>query len=93
MGRPPRSRLQKRDFPTAPTIAQQVDYDYGDNSIQVQSTMLRTMKSELLRTMKSKLLERSSNTNIYVMVVELEALFASQVIIMMYEYLDKFFFN
>jgi hypothetical protein len=59
------------------------DYrDRGDNSIQVQSTVLRTMKSELQ--------EHSSNTNSYVMVVELEAFFASQVGIMKYEYLDKF---
>jgi hypothetical protein len=40
--------------------------------------------------MKSELWERSSNTNSYLMVVELEALFASQVIIMKYEYLDMF---
>jgi hypothetical protein len=40
--------------------------------------------------MKSELQELSSNTNSYLMVVELEMLFASQVRIMKYEYLDKF---
>jgi hypothetical protein len=59
--------------------------DRGDNSIKVHGTMLHTMKSELW--------ELSSNTNSYFMVVELEALFASQVSIMKYVYLDKFFFN
>jgi hypothetical protein len=45
----------------------------------------------VLCTMKSKLRERFLNTNSYLMVVDLEALFASQVRIMKYEYLDKFF--
>jgi hypothetical protein len=58
------------------------DYrDHGGNSIQVQ---------QVLHTTKSELRERSSNTNAYVMLVDLEALFASQVRIMKYEYLDKF---
>jgi hypothetical protein len=60
-------------------------HESGDNSIKVHSTVLHTMKSELW--------EHSSNTNSYLMVVELEALFASQVRIMKYMYLDKFFFN
>jgi hypothetical protein len=41
--------------------------------------------------MKSELWERSSNTKSYLMVVELEALLASQVGIMKYELMDKFF--
>jgi hypothetical protein len=57
-------------------------HDHDDNSIHVQSTVLPTMKSELR--------ELSSNTNSYLMVVELEALFASQVRIIKYEYLNKF---
>jgi hypothetical protein len=40
--------------------------------------------------MESELWERSSNTNAYVMLVELEALFASQVKIMKYKLMDKF---
>jgi hypothetical protein len=51
-------------------------HDRDENSIQVQSTMLCTMKSELW--------ERSSNTNSCLIVVELEALFTSQVRIMKY---------
>jgi hypothetical protein len=53
------------------------DYrDRGDNSIEVHCTVLHTMKSESW--------ERSSNTNSCLMVVELEALLASQVRIMKY---------
>jgi hypothetical protein len=40
--------------------------------------------------MKSELWEHSSNTNAYLMVTELVALFAPQVRIMKYEYLEKF---
>jgi hypothetical protein len=59
------------------------DYrDHCDISIEVQSTMLRTMGYELQ--------ECFSNTNAYVMAVELEALFASQVRIMKCDYMDKF---
>jgi hypothetical protein len=59
------------------------DYrDRGENSIQVHNTMLHTMVSELR--------EQFSNTNAYVIVVELKALFASQVRITKYEYMDKF---
>jgi hypothetical protein len=47
------------------------DYrDRGDNSLKVYCTVLHTMKSESW--------ERSSNTNSCLMVVELEALLASQ---------------
>jgi hypothetical protein len=58
-------------------------HDRGDNSIQVQSIMLHIMSLNWG--------ERSSNTNSYLMVVELEVLFASQVRIMKYELMDKFF--
>jgi hypothetical protein len=59
------------------------DYrDRGDNSKKFHSTTLHTKKSEFW--------ECSSNTNSYLMVVELQALFASQVRIMKYECLDKF---
>jgi hypothetical protein len=59
------------------------DYrDRADNSMKVHSVVLHTMKYEFW--------ERSSNTNSYLMVVELEALFASQVRIMKYELMDKF---
>jgi hypothetical protein len=44
----------------------------------------------MLRTMKSKSWERSSNTNSYLMVVELETLLASQARIMKYRLMDKF---
>jgi hypothetical protein len=40
--------------------------------------------------MKSEFREHSSNTNAYVMLVDLEPLFASQVRIMKYELMDKF---
>jgi hypothetical protein len=40
--------------------------------------------------MKSEIWGRSSNTNAYVMLVELDALFASQVRVMKYELMDKF---
>jgi hypothetical protein len=56
--------------------------DHCDHSIKVHSTVLPTMKSELR--------ERSSNTCLYLMFVELEALIASQVRIMKYELMDKF---
>jgi hypothetical protein len=63
-----------------------IDYRYrGDSSIHVQSIVLRTMKYELWG--------HSSNPNAKVMLVDLEALFSSQVRIMKYVYLDKFFFN
>jgi hypothetical protein len=60
-------------------------HDHRDNSVQVQSTMLHTMESGLR--------ERFSNTNAYVMVVELKAHFASQVRIMKCDHMDKFLFN
>jgi hypothetical protein len=60
-------------------------HDHGENSIKIHSTMLHTMKSELW--------EHFSNTNSCLMVVELEALYASQVKILKYEYVDEFFFN
>jgi hypothetical protein len=44
----------------------------------------------MLRTVESELREHFSNTNAYVMVAEFNALFASQIRIMNYEYLDKF---
>ena len=59
------------------------DYrDRRDISIAVQNTMLHTMESELR--------VRFLNTDAYEMVGELKALFASQVRVMKYEYLDKF---
>jgi hypothetical protein len=59
------------------------DYcDHGDNSIKVYCTVLHTMKSESW--------QRSSNTNPCLMVVELEALLASQARIMKYGLMDKF---
>jgi hypothetical protein len=62
------------------------DYrDRGDNSIKVYCTVLHTTKSESW--------ERSSNTNSCLMVIELEALLASQARIMKYVCLDKFLFN
>jgi hypothetical protein len=60
------------------------DYrDHGDNSIKIYCTVLHTAKSEWW--------ERSSNTNSCLMVVELEALLASQDRIMKYGLMDKFF--
>jgi hypothetical protein len=59
------------------------DYrDRGDNSIKVYCTMLHTTKFESW--------ERSSNTNSCLMVVEVEALLASQVRIMKYGLMEKF---
>ena len=59
------------------------DYrDHRDISITVQCAMLYSMESELR--------VRFSNTNAYEMVDELKALFAPQVRVMKYEYLDKF---
>jgi hypothetical protein len=56
-------------------------HDRGDNSIKVYCTVLHTTKSESW--------ERSSNTNSCLMVVELEALLASQARIMKYGLMDK----
>jgi hypothetical protein len=62
------------------------DYrDRGDNSIKVYFTVLHNTKSELW--------ERSSKTNSCLMVVELEALLASQARIMKYGLMDKVPFN
>jgi hypothetical protein len=58
--------------------------------IVIAVTILLKSNGTMLHTMKSELWERSSNTNAYVMLVDLEALFALQVRIMKYEYLDKF---
>jgi hypothetical protein len=41
-------------------------------------TILYKSNSTMLHTTKSELRERSSNTNAYVMLVDLEALFASK---------------
>jgi hypothetical protein len=57
-------------------------YDRADNSIKVYCTVLHTTKSESW--------EHSSNTNSCLMVVELEALSASQARIMKYASMDKF---
>jgi hypothetical protein len=43
--------------------------------------------------MKPESWERSSNTNSYLIVVEIEALFASQATIMKNGLMDKFFFD
>jgi hypothetical protein len=56
-------------------------HDRDDNSIKVYCTVLHTTKSESW--------ERSSNTNSCLMVVELEALLASQARIMKYGLMDK----
>ena len=53
-----------------------------DISIEIQCAILYSMESELR--------SRFSNSNAYEMVDELKALFASQVRVMKYEYLDKF---
>jgi hypothetical protein len=57
-------------------------HDHGDNSIKVYYIVLHTTNSESW--------ERSSNNNSYMMVVELEALLASQAKIMKYGLMDKF---
>jgi hypothetical protein len=57
-------------------------HDRGDNSIKVYCIILHTTKSESW--------ECSSNTNSCLMVVELEALLASQARIMKYGLIDKF---
>jgi uncharacterized membrane protein len=61
--------------------------------IMIMVTILYKSNSTMLHTTKSELQERSSITNAYVMLVDLEALFASQVRIMKYVYLDKFLLN
>jgi hypothetical protein len=62
------------------------DYrDRGDNFIKVYCTVLHTTKS--------KSWERALNTNSCFMVVELEALLASQARIMKYGLMDKVPFN
>jgi hypothetical protein len=58
--------------------------------IVITATILFKSNSTVLHIVKSELREHSSNTNAYVMLVDLEAIFASQVRIMKYEYLDKF---
>jgi hypothetical protein len=59
------------------------DYnDRGDNSIEVHSTMLHTVKSELW--------EHSPNNNSCLMVVELEVLLALHARIMKHGLMDKF---
>jgi hypothetical protein len=57
--------------------------DHNGNSIKIYFIVLHTMKSESW--------EHSSNTNSYLMVVELEALLASQATIMKYGLMYKFF--